>query len=410
MKKLLNFLLGSVRIQITGPFPERFLNLCGEENLGFWDVVRREDGALELSIRSFFLKHGHELAARCGCRISCEVFMGFPAFFHRLHRRYALLAGAVLAVAGAVFLSQFVLVVNVSGNETVADFVVLTKLEELGFGVGSYGPAVDERELSNRMLLSLPQLSYLNINLHGIYADVEVRERTPAPEIPDRSTPADMVAAVDGVVLDVNCFSGQSVVVEGQAVLAGETLISAVCTLESADGTGDIISTWEEHADGEVWAMTRRRLSAAIPLAASAKVPDRKGRRAYILHLGKKEIKIWGNSSKWGRKCDIIHNICALTLPGGGKLPLTLIQQIGVPFATTQKQLDEAQAQAYLHRCLEEKLTGLIGEGAQVLSRSWSTDTRDGVLTVTLEAACTENIARESQCGIRSSEFGIADE
>lgn len=398
MRKLINFLLGSVRITVAGSFPERFMNLCGEENVAFWNVERLRDGSLRLTIRSFFLPHGRSLARRCGCEITCTDFMGFPAFVSRFRRRYGLLAGLGLSLAGALVLSQFILVVNVTGNQTLSDFVVLTKLEELGFGVLSYGPAVDERALSNRMLLELPGLSYLNINIHGVYADIQVRERTPVPEIETHEGTADMIAAVDGVVLDVNCFGGQPLVEAGQAVLAGETLISGRCVMEAADGSGDIVSAWEQHADGEVWAMTRRQLSACTPLTVAGKTGEGAQKQRYALRFGKKVVKFYRNSGNWGGKCDIIQSTCALTLPGGGRLPLALVKRLETAPETADTRLDEAQAQAYLHRCLEEKLTGLIGEGAQVLSRSWSADTRDGVLTVTLEAACTENIAREQLC------------
>ena len=38
MKKLINLLRGYVEWRITGPFPERMLNLCAQERLPFWRV------------------------------------------------------------------------------------------------------------------------------------------------------------------------------------------------------------------------------------------------------------------------------------------------------------------------------------------------------------------------------------
>lgn len=36
MKRLMNFLRGMVRLSVTGPFPERLINLCAQQGVDFW--------------------------------------------------------------------------------------------------------------------------------------------------------------------------------------------------------------------------------------------------------------------------------------------------------------------------------------------------------------------------------------
>ena len=50
MQKIINFFRGSVRLEVTGPFPERFLNLCAQNYLSFWDVQWLEDGGVRLTL------------------------------------------------------------------------------------------------------------------------------------------------------------------------------------------------------------------------------------------------------------------------------------------------------------------------------------------------------------------------
>ena len=38
MQAIINFLRGSVLFTVTGAFPERFLNLCAQRGVGFWDL------------------------------------------------------------------------------------------------------------------------------------------------------------------------------------------------------------------------------------------------------------------------------------------------------------------------------------------------------------------------------------
>ena len=39
MKRLMNFLRGMVTLSVTGPFPERLINLCAQEEIDFWAVT-----------------------------------------------------------------------------------------------------------------------------------------------------------------------------------------------------------------------------------------------------------------------------------------------------------------------------------------------------------------------------------
>ena len=46
MRRVVNFLRGSVEVEAAGPFPERFVNLCAQRGVPFWGVEWREDGAV----------------------------------------------------------------------------------------------------------------------------------------------------------------------------------------------------------------------------------------------------------------------------------------------------------------------------------------------------------------------------
>lgn len=170
MKKLMRFMLGFVRIRVTGVFPERFLNLCGTERVPFWEPERPDERTLIVTVPLTAQKRSKVLAKKAFCETEVLQKSGLPFFLRNFRSRYALLGGMLFAVAGAVILSGFILVVDVTGNSAVSDSVILTELERIGFGVGSYGPAVNVRALSNRVLLDLPELSFLTINISGVRA------------------------------------------------------------------------------------------------------------------------------------------------------------------------------------------------------------------------------------------------
>ena len=78
--------------------------------------------------------------------------------------------------------------------------IILSELQRLGVKPGAYGPALDRAALANEALIALPELSFMAINLHGTRIEVVVREAEQVPELLDEGTPADVVAAADGII------------------------------------------------------------------------------------------------------------------------------------------------------------------------------------------------------------------
>ncbi len=394
MGKIINFLLGSVRIKITGAFPERFLNLCGTEGLCFWDVKQENGTVLYLTVRSYGLKRARALAQRALCELETVERYGMPSFLYRFRSRYALAAGLVFAIFGAAILSRYILVVEVTGNTALSDSVILTELESLGFGVGSWGPGVDERELSNEMLLQIPELSFLSVNISGVYAEVVVREATEPPEVENRWAAADVVAAADGVILDVSPVVGRVMVEEGQAVLTGEVLISGLETCESGDGSGRVLSSDYVRAEGEVWAMTNRMLRAAIPLKAVKKQPSDKEESVYSLKILKRTMKFPSKCSIDDPTCDKIKHTYAAELPGGTVLPLALEKTTFVENKVSEAEVSRDSAEGSVTKALEQALKQALGEKGSALSTDLSFQEKDGVLIGTLKASCIEQIGK----------------
>lgn len=392
MQKVINYLRGSVRLELTGAFPERFLNICAAENVPFWKVEQSDPHTLRVTLATLDRSRAEQLANRSMCQLREVGRRGMPAFLSRFRKRYALLVGLIVSILAVCILSRFILVINVTGNQTVSRSEIVSELNRLGFGIGSYGPGVNERDLVNRALLDLKDIGFLSINIKGIRAEVLVREAPKKPDIVDKSKPADVVATRDGVVLKVGAKAGQEAVKEGDAVLKGEVLISGLVTYERG-GEGGIFSSRQLRAEGEVWAITERTMCRSIPLTTVGKGAYQGRKTWYALRLLDHRIKFYGNSSISYDNYDKINYEYTLTLPGGLKLPVSWIKTVTSAYTPTSVTLTRDSAEAYLKDQLKGALEKAVADG-EVLSKSWKTGEKDGVLTVTLKASCNEQIGR----------------
>ena len=396
MRSVINFLRGSVCVVVSGPFPERFLNLCAQSGVGFWDLAWEGGQSLRLRVLRRDAGRAVELAERAGCTASLEGRAGLPAFLAGFRRRYALLAGLALALAAVCLLSQFILTVEVSGNETVPSAVILMELSRQGVRPGAYGPGLDLRRISQEALRRIEGLSWMSVNLHGTRAEVLVRERSPSPTPRDETTPAHVVAAADGVLEDVEVLEGQALFREGQAVLAGEIVISGAVDLKEPQYAAVDAGQRLVHARGEVWAVTHRTLAACIPLEAQVKVYTGEEERNWSLSLLGRSVNFFGKASISSSGYDKMTTTHILTLPGGREMPLVLVETEYRAYETAAAPVRADAARAMLEERLLERLTALIGAESSVLSTAFSAEEEDGMLTVTLTAQCREQIGREA--------------
>lgn len=394
MQGLVNYARGWVRLVACGPFPERLLNLCAQRGMTFWAVEWLDGQTLRLTLLRRDMGKLEELAQRAGCTVQVEHRAGLPTFAGRFRRRYAFLAGLSLCVLAICLLSNFVLTIDVTGNERVPDAVILSQLRQLGLRTGVYGPKLDTKQIALDTQLALDDLSWVSVNLLGTRAQILVRETVKPPALLEESGVSDLVAEAGGLVLRVDAVEGQAKVKAGDMVAQGEVLISGTVTMEGPLYSDVPPRYLHVRAAGSVWARTWRTVSAAIPLTATVKEYTGADRSRWSLTVFDRRINFYRNGSISWAEYDKISKTRTAVLPGGQVLPLSLTRETLRRWQPARVQLDTVAAQELLETQLRGRLEQLVGEDGRVVTVDWSARIADGVLTVTGAAECEEQIAR----------------
>ena len=393
MQRAINYLRGSVRLEVVGPYPERYFNICSARGIRFWGVERLDETSLRLTVSKVQARRAIALGARCLCDVTAVQERGAPSRARQLARRYGMLAGLALSLAAVLVLSRFVLVIHITGNEAVPTETIRAELARIGLDVGSYGPALEPRELSNRALMDLEELSFLSVNLKGIRAEVVVREKAPVPELEPTEGEADLVAAKAGTVEEIIALAGTALVEPGAEVEPGDALISGRVTLTRRDDPSVVIDSYGVRAKGFVWAEVEERLSAAFPLTASWKVYTGETQTRWELSFFSQRFQISKKTFQPFAEYDKIEEQWALSLGEGLELPIALHRVTARAYEGNAVALNADQAEALLRETLERRLARSLGEYDAVLARDWTVERRDGALSVTLTARCREQIA-----------------
>ena len=381
---LINLLRGQVRVRAECAFPERVLNLCGAQELAFWDLQWESPTSFTCRLSRKDWKTLRQAGRNLDCTFSVVGLEGAPYFLLRFRHRQALLTGLV-ACALALFLgSFFIWDFQVEGNETVPTERILRALEKNGVGLGTFGLSLDGEDLRNHVLLDVPELVWIAVNVSGCRAEVQVRERTPPPVMVDRREPCNLVARRAGLVKKVQTIGGVACVVPGVAVTEGQILISGV---EDTDTVGARVLA----GLGKVEARTWYGLTASMPLTAPEKRYTGKVKTGASLIFGTRRIKFFSNSSIDGAEYDKITNRYPLSLLGV-PLPVTLVTETFRFYEAVPAPRTAAQAEKAAEAILTAQLREMVEPYGEVKSTLCASRQRGDALLVTLSAECLEEI------------------
>lgn len=370
-----NFLRGSVRCMVSGARPVLFLNRCAAEEIAFWDLRYRDANCLALSMSARDYRRIRPVARASGCSVRLTGKRGALYEGRRLLRRAVLLMG-VLCLCGAMWLMNAVILsFDVTGCETVAPAAVLDALRAEGVGIGTLTRRVDASELRDRILLAMPELSWFTVTIRGSHAVVDVRERGKTPEIPDRSRPADIIADRDGVIEILRASHGEELVKPGEAVQAGQVLVSGLVHLRLEE------KTMLTHAEADIFARVWHQSTAALPLFGETKVPTGRKSVRYALSIGKFRINFYGKGGNPFAKCDKIIDRYEVALSDGSILPVTWIRETSIEYESFPQMLEESAVSGTLLDTAHRRVRA-DGRGSVVSRLGERVWTENGVLYV----------------------------
>ncbi len=383
-KAAINFLRGNVQLELESDTPERMVNLCAAHRIPFWDLEWLTPRTVRLHTTRSGAREIRRLLQGQTAELHFGGERGAPKMLGKLRRRRLLVAGLALFAALLVCSNLFVWDFEVSGNEKVSTQTILRALERYGVTIGSVGFAIDQDDLRNHVLLELDDVLWLAVNMKGCTAHVQVVERQNPPQMLSDDEKCNIVAKKAGLVTKVEALDGEALVTQGSTVTAGQLLISGVV---DSDFSGMRLL----HSLGNVWARTWYDLTVDVPLTVQKKTVTKKSTHL-ALNLGKHRINLYVGGSVTDRKCDKITKYKPLLLPGGLRLPITLVQEQITCYELAPSQRSTKQAKKLGEQMLNEALQQQLGDDGTVSKTKISTVEKNGKLSVTLHAECVEQI------------------
>lgn len=341
--------LGQVILEITCADCADLLNKMQKEQIRVKNIIYK--GGLELQITVFGrdIRRVRHLVQKHGGTFRIIHISVIHENARRIKKHPAVLLIVLFLLLVTLWVPRRVFFISVAGSTNVPANEILEAAEVCGLRFGIARRSVRSEVIKNALLQEIPQLQWAGVNTRGCTATISVREKT-TQEIAENADNqvCSIVAIRDGIIQDCTVYRGNQLCSTGQAVKAGQTLVSGYTDC------GTMIKA--TRADAEITALTFRDLEVLTPVATAVRGQVETKRIHYGLRIGKKVINFLKGSGNSDASCVKIYSEKSVCLPGGFVLPISLIRETVIsyenaeqlPIVSEEEQWLEDFSQTYL--------------------------------------------------------------
>lgn len=380
LERLRESLGANLLIRITGPMPERLINLCTMRGIALWGIERK-DSAVLARIRVGDFTALRPLLKKSRCRVKVVARMGAPFRYRAMLSRALLLPGLVLCLTLLWGMGQFVWDIQITGVTGELNQSVSQRIEQYGIARGTRKDALDLKSLAAQLRLDLPQLRFAALRIEGPSLVVEALERFEQPEIIPPGEQGVVVAAKSGIIEEVLVIRGTARVKPGDAVREGDILISPVEQSQQAH----VRHVW---AQGRVMARRWVTQRARLDLNQAARKPTGQVQDVWTLCIG---------LHRWSRQQapDYAEYQSELARIQLGFFPPAWLERIRyIETHVDMASLDMEKARAVLlEKATEQAMAQVPPQASVVDKRERFSMIEEGILGVEVSVEILEDIA-----------------
>lgn len=383
--RFFRWFFGYVKFSYTGGFREDFINDCYGQGIHLKNIcVKNDELTAEAKIKTY--KALHRIAFSHGGRVKIFKRKGFPFLLSPLNNRWGFFVGVLYLVFFVSFMGGFVWNITVSGNNRVTEVKIVDYLAKNGFKVGTRWDSIDKEQLEIAIMADFEDVAWISINKIGSTASIEINETVNKPKLVDNNKTTNVKAVKDGVIVRMEVLGGWAAVQEGEAVTAGDLLISGVRESEVDE------KNHYTHAYGSVFAEVDDEISINISRNQDERISTY-SRDYNSLFVFGMEIPLYfqknsGNAIEESEKTYLVIN--------NYRLPIGVIKNHCDYFKMQTVSISDAQLEMLAKSELEKKKEEELG-GCEILSEDIKMDMRDDGCTITGKYKSIQDIGTETE-------------
>ena len=395
--RFLRWLLGYMEFNITGKFPERFINAGAKQGINFWKLRNNGD------MLSAFARTGEYdsillAAQKSKTNIHIVRYYGLPHLIKKYKNRSGLAAGLLVFILFFRIMSGYVWRITIDVPDIINEYELRNTLRDYGVYEGASSSDINVPQIINSISSSDKRISWMTVNIIGSTAEVAASPNL-SEKLSDTKSPAasNMMSLADGTVTRVNVYNGSAKVKAGDGIHKGQLLVSGV--IEYNNGNSVLADS-----NAKVFAKTLRKVQIRIP-----ETYDTLQKTEY--ETTKSDISIFGIRLPLSVEPDPTdectrhtHSFQAELL--GNSLPIYSTTELWQHYKKTPVKLDTPRAEKLLINKLklyELFMVGSLNSG-KILSRKINVYKKDGFFVLDAVYETEEDVCVKSEIEVNTDQ------
>ena len=211
LKRIKNFCLGYLVIEIEGFIIERLFNMCAKEKIRLWGTKRKNKIAVTTKMSIDDFRQIRKIAKETNSRVKIKKKRGIIFEIKKYKNRKVFIFLFFMLVLSIFALSNFIWNIEITGNEQISKKELIEVLNKNGLKQGSLKMKIDSKKIIEKIRLENEKISWIGIDIKGTNAKITISEATEKPEIVDENEYCDIVSTKEGIITKVNAINRNSV-------------------------------------------------------------------------------------------------------------------------------------------------------------------------------------------------------
>lgn len=333
-----NQIRGCVKINAQGKNLYGFINHLHSKRIAIFRQYVK-NGTLSAEIYRTDLDDVREIANETDIKLTYFEYDTISNEIIRRRGRFGIILGIILILGASLYFSSVVVTIEIQGNSTVSDSVIISALSEIGIEEGTQFGQINYVWSENQLRLMIDKIAWVGMHRTGHRLVVEVTEIVEKPDMLIERIPCNVVAARDAEIISTKVRDGQLMHIVGDYVFAGDMLINGV----TSDINGNITL---HHAMGEIIGIYNETVEFNGEFTKERLLSTGKKDKRRKLKLFSLEIPLYfGKNHYEYSKNELTEKPLYIF---GKKLPISLKSTEYSEMSRTEKQLDEDTLRAEL--------------------------------------------------------------
>ena len=364
--RLYHYLRGYLLVYITGYSPERFLNLCSNKNILIWNLKSKEKGyEFYISINGF--RQLKPILRKTGTKIQIVKRFGLPFFLHRYRKRKVFFIGILLFSLILYGLSLFIWDIRIEGNYTYTEDLIMDALKDNNISQGMMKKDVKCDEIEKMLRTEFEEITWASVSVSGTQMFVSIQENTEGKIEETLTSPCDLVAEKEGIILEIITRKGTPQVSVGSICKEGDILVSGI--VEIIDNNQTVVREERVPSDADIYAKTVYQYEETIPLDYIEKVYTGNEKKEYRFNIFNKTLNLNIFSNKY-EKYDIIMDERKIRLAENFYLPFSVGKYTIKEYQEQEKHYEEEEVKTLANTNLNLFCSKLEEKGVQILENN----------------------------------------